>query len=324
MVMTRAIRLACLATMILAMPHAIAADFPTKPITLVLGFAPGGPSDVMGRILARKLEQVVGQPVVIDNRAGAGGNLAGEFVARATPDGHTIMLGTNGILAVNASLYRKINYDPAKDFQPITLVGEQPNIIYVHPSVPATTLAELVAYAKANPDKLNFASGGNGTSAHLAGELLKTEAKFSMVHIPMKGTGPALQNVLAGHVQIGISSIAPVIAHIQSGALRPLAVTSLKRSGPLPAVGTIAELMIPGFEATSWHGIVAPAGISKDITATLHRAMMTTLHDAEVRKRLDGLGIDIIANTPEQFASYIKAEVPKWAAIIKASGATAD
>lgn len=310
--------------MILAMPPALAADFPAKPITLVLGFAPGGPSDVMGRILARKLEQVVGQPVVIDNRAGAGGNLAGEFVARATPDGHTIMLGTNGILAVNASLYRKINYDPAKDFQPITLVGEQPNIIYVHPSVPATTLAELIAYAKANPDKLNFASGGNGTSAHLAGELLKTEAKFSMVHIPMKGTGPALQNVLAGHVQIGISSIAPVIAHIQSGALRPLAVTSLKRSGPLPAVGTIAEQMIPGFEATSWHGIVAPAGISKDITATLYRAMMTTLNDPDVRKRLDGLGIDIIANTPEQFASYIKAEVPKWAAIIKASGATAD
>lgn len=310
--------------MVLATSYAIAADFPAKPITLVLGFAPGGPSDVMGRILARKLEQVVGQPVVIDNRAGAGGNLAGEFVARATPDGHTIMLGTNGILAVNASLYRKINYDPAKDFQPITLVGEQPNIIYVHPSVPATTLAELVAYAKANPHKLNFASGGNGTSAHLAGELLKTEAKFSMVHVPMKGTGPALQNVLAGHVQIGISSIAPVIAHIQSGALRPLAVTSLKRSGPLPTVGTIAELMVPGFEATSWHGIVAPAGISKDITATLHRAMMTTLNDADVRKRLDTLGIEIIANTPEQFASYIKAEVPKWAAIIKASGATAE
>jgi tripartite-type tricarboxylate transporter receptor subunit TctC len=324
MTMTRIFQLACIAAIVLAGPHAVASDFPTKPITLILGFSPGGPSDVMGRILARKLEQVVGQSVVVENRAGAGGNIAGEYVARATPDGHTIMLGTNGILAVNASLYRKINFDPAKDFQPITLVGEQPNIIYVHPTVPASSLAELVAYAKANPSKLNFASGGNGTSAHLAGELLKTEAKFNMVHVPMKGTGPALQNVLAGHVQIGISSIAPVIAHIQGGALRPIAVTSLKRSGPLPAVGTVAELMIPGFEATSWHGIVAPAGVSKEVIATLYRAMMTTLNDADVRKRLDGLGIDIIANTPEQFASYIKAEVPKWAAIIKASGATAD
>lgn len=322
--MTRVIYFACLAAIVLAVPHAIAADYPTKPITLVLGFSPGGPSDVMGRILARKLEQVVGQPVVVENRAGAGGNIAGEFVARATPDGHTLMLGTNGILAVNASLYHKIGYDPAKDFQPITLVGEQANVVYVHPSVPANTLAELVAYAKANPGKLNFASGGNGTSAHLAGELLKTEAKFNMVHVPMKGTGPALQNVLAGHVEIGISSVAPVIAHIQGGALRALAVTSLKRTGPLPTVGTVAELLIPGFEATSWHGIVAPAGISTEVTASLHRAMMTTLNDPEVRKRLDSLGVDVIGNTPEAFAAYIKSEVPKWAAIIKASGATAD
>ncbi len=322
--MTRVIYFACLAAIVLAVPHAIAADYPTKPITLVLGFSPGGPSDVMGRILARKLEQVVGQPVVVENRAGAGGNIAGEFVARATPDGHTLMLGTNCILAVNASLYHKIGYDPAKDFHPITLVGEQANVVYVHPSVPANTLAELVAYAKANPGKLNFASGGNGTSAHLAGELLKTEAKFNMVHVPMKGTGPALQNVLAGHVEIGISSVAPVIAHIQGGALRALAVTSLKRTGPLPTVGTVAELLIPGFEATSWHGIVAPAGISTEVTASLHRAMMTTLNDPEVRKRLDSLGVDVIGNTPEAFAAYIKSEVPKWAAIIKASGATAD
>ncbi len=315
---------ACFAAILLFTLPVMSADYPTRPIAFVLGFAPGGPSDVMGRILARKLEQVVGQPVVVENRAGAGGNIAGAYVARAAPDGHTIMLGTNGILAVNASLYRQINYDPAKDFQPITLVGEQANVIYVHPSVPANTLAELVAYARGNPDKLNFASGGNGTSGHLAGELLKTETRINMHHIPMKGTGPALQNVLAGHVQIGISSIAPVIAHIQSGALRALAVTSLKRSGPIPGVGTVAELMIPGFEATSWHGIVAPAGIPKDVTIALHRAMTTTLNDPDVRKRLDSLGVDVIGNTPEEFAAYIKSEVPKWAAIIKASGATAD
>ncbi|MFM9887158.1 MAG: Bug family tripartite tricarboxylate transporter substrate binding protein, partial [Burkholderiales bacterium] len=221
--MRQLVHLACCAAILLFTPPVMSADFPNRPIALVLGFAPGGPSDVMGRILARKLEQVVGQPVVVENRPGAGGNIAGEYVARAAPDGHTILLGTNGILASNFSLYRKISYDPAKDFQPITLVGEQANVLYVHPSVPATTLVEFVAYAKANPDKLNFASGGSGTSAHLAGELLKTEAKISMQHVPMKGTGPALQNVLAGHVQVGISPVAPIGAHIQSGALRALA-----------------------------------------------------------------------------------------------------
>ncbi len=322
--MKRSVQLVCFAAIFVFTPPVMSADFPAKPISFVLGFAPGGPSDVMGRILARKLEQVLGQPVIVENRPGAGGNIAGEFVARATPDGHTLLLGTNGILASNFSLYRKISYDPAKDFQPITLVGEQANVLYVHPSVPANTLAEFVAYAKANPDKLNFASGGSGTTAHLAGELLKTEGKFNMQHVPMKGTGPALQNVLAGHVQVGISPVAPIGAHIQSGALRALAVTSLKRTGPLPTVGTVAELLIPGFEATSWHGIVAPAGISKEVTTALHRAMMATLNDPDVRKRLDSLGIDVIGNTPEAFADYIKSEVPKWAAIIKASGATAD
>jgi len=298
-----------------------AADYPTRPVTLVLGFAPGGPSDVMARIFGKKLEQVIGQAVVIENRPGAGGNVAAEMVVRAASDGYTLLLGNTGILAANISLFKKINYDPAKDFSPITLVGEQPNVIYVHPSVQAGSLAELIAVAKANPGKISYATGGHGTSPHLAGELLKTEAKIEIVHVPYRGTGPALQDVLAGHVQMGISSIAPIGPHLQSGALRPLAVTGLKRTALLPNIPTIAELAIPGFEATAWHGLVAPAGTPKDVIATLYRAMMTTLNDPEVRKSLTDLGLDVAGSTPDELAAYIKTEIPKWDAIIKASGA---
>jgi tripartite-type tricarboxylate transporter receptor subunit TctC len=308
---------------LLCAPQAIpAAEYPTRPVTLVLAFAPGGPSEVMGRIFGKKLEQVIGQPVVIENRPGAGGNVAAELVVRAPADGYTLLLGNTGILAANASLYKKINYDPVRDFSPITLVGSQPNVLYVHPSVPARSLAELIALAKANPGKINYATGGHGTSPHLAGELLKTEAKIDIVHVPYRGTGPALQDVLAGHVQMGISSIAPIGPHVQSGALRPLAITGLKRTALLPDIPTIAELAMPGFEATSWHALVAPAATPKEVIATLHRAMMATLSDPEVRKSLTALGMDVAGNTPDELAAYIRSEIPKWAAIVKASGAT--
>jgi tripartite-type tricarboxylate transporter receptor subunit TctC len=301
-----------------------AADYPTRPVTMVLGFAPGGPSDVVARLVARKLEQVIGQPVVVENRPGAGGNVAGEMVARAAPDGHTLLLGTNGILATNVSLYKKVGFDPAKDLVPITLVGAQANVIYVNPAMPVRTLSELTAYAKANPGKVSYASGGHGTAAHLAGELLKSEAKIDIVHVPYRGTGPALQDVLAGHVAMGISAVAPVGEHIKNGALRPLAVTTLTRTASLPDIATVAELGLPGYEATTWHGLVAPAGTSSEIVATLHKAMMTTLNDAEVRKSLTDLGVDVAGNTPAEFGAYIRAEIPKWAAIVKASGASLD
>jgi tripartite-type tricarboxylate transporter receptor subunit TctC len=303
---------------------AFAADYPTRPVTMVLGFAPGGPSDVVARIVARRLEQVLGQPVVVENRAGAGGNVAGEMVARAAPDGHTLLLGSNGILATNVSLYKKIGFDPAKDFAPITLVGAQANVIYVNPAMPARTLAELIAFAKANPGKVSYASGGHGTTAHLSGELLKTEAKIDIVHVPYRGTGPALQDVLAGHVGMGISAVAPVGDHIKNGTLRPLAVTTLTRTALLPDIATVAELAVPGFEATTWHGLVAPAGTSAEIVGTLHRGMMTTLNDPQVRKALTDLGVDVAGNSPVEFGAYIRAEIPKWAAIVKASGASLD
>jgi tripartite-type tricarboxylate transporter receptor subunit TctC len=301
-----------------------AADYPARPVTMVLGFAPGGPSDVVARLVARKLEQVIGQPVVVENRPGAGGNVAGEAVARAAPDGHTLLLGTNGILATNVSLYKKVGFDPAKDFAPITLIGAQANVIYVNPALPARTLSELIAYAKANPGKVSYASGGHGTAAHLAGELLKSEAKIDIVHVPYRGTGPALQDVLAGHVAMGISAVAPVGEHIKNGTLRPLAVTTLTRTALLPDIATVAELAIPGYEATTWHGLVVPAGTSPEIVATLHKAMMTALNDGEVRKSLTDLGVDVAGNTPAEFGAYIRAEIPKWAAIVKASGASLD
>jgi tripartite-type tricarboxylate transporter receptor subunit TctC len=320
--MNKGIAVAIAVLVVCCAGQAPAADYPSRPVTLVLGFPAGGPSDVMARVFGRKLEQVLRQPVVIESRPGAGGNIAGEMVARATPDGHTLLLANSGILAANVSLYKRTGFDPEKDFAPITLVGEQPNVLVVHPTAPARTLAELIAFARQNPGKLSFASGGHGISGHLAGELLKTEAKIDIVHIPYRGTGPALQDVLAGHVPMNFSSISPVLPHIQSGALRALAVTSLKRTALLPEVVTIAESGFPGFEATAWHALVAPAGTPKEVIATVHRAMLATLRDADVRKPLTDLGVDLVGNTPDELAAYIKAEIPKWAAIIKASGAT--
>ena len=305
-------------------PAAVAADYPVRPVTLVVAFTPGGPSDVLSRIVGKKLEQLLGQPFVIENRPGAGGNVAAEQVARAGADGHTLLMGNNSILATNAALYKKINFDPETDFAPISLIGSQANILVVNPQLPVRTMAELIAHAKANPGKVNYASSGHGAAAHLAAELFKAEAKVDIVHVPYRGTGPALQDVLAGHVAMGISAVAPVGEHIKNGALRPLAVTTLTRTALLPDIATVAELGLPGYEATTWHGLVAPAGTSSEIVATLHKAMMTTLNDAEVRKSLTDLGVDVAGNAPAEFGSYIRAEIPKWAAIVKASGASLD
>jgi tripartite-type tricarboxylate transporter receptor subunit TctC len=298
-----------------------AADYPTRPVTLVVAFTPGGPSDVLARILGKKLEQILGQPFVIENRPGAGGNVAAEQVARATPDGYTLLNGNNSILATNAALYRKINFDPQADFAPISLIGSQASILVVNPQVKANSMAELIALAKANPGKINFASSGYGAAAHLAGELFKAEAKIDIVHVPYKGAAPALQDVIAGHVQMMFATAASVVGHIRSGQVRPLAVTTLKRTPVVPDIPTIDELGIKGFDATTWHGLVAPAKTPKDVVATLNRATVQALHDPAVVKQLADLGVDITASTPQEFAAYITSEIPKWTAIIKASGA---
>jgi tripartite-type tricarboxylate transporter receptor subunit TctC len=298
------------------------ADYPTRPITLVLGFPPGGPSDLMARIFGKKLEQILGQPIVIESRPGANGNMAGEMVAHAAPDGYTLLLANSGMLAANVSLYKRTGFDPEKDFSPVTLVGAQANVLVINPSLPTRTLAELIAFAKTNPGKISFASGGHGSSQHLAGELLKREAKIDILHVPYRGIAPALQDVIAGHVTMMFSSVSAVLGHIQSGSIRPLAVTTLQRTALLPEIPTIAESGFPGFEATGWHALVAPAGTPKEVIARLHGAMLITLGDPDVRNSLTHLGVDIVGSSPDELAAYIQAEIPKWAAMIKASGAT--
>jgi tripartite-type tricarboxylate transporter receptor subunit TctC len=316
--------LAGVALLAWAVPAAPAADYPTRPVTLVVAFPPGGASDVLARILGRKLEQVLAQPFVIDNRPGAGGNVAAEAVAHAAPDGYTLLAGNNAILATNAALYKKINFDPVADFAPVGLIGSQANILVVSPGVPVKSMAELIALAKANPGKLNFASSGRGLAAHLAGELFKAEAKIDIVHVPYKGAAPALQDVIAGHVQMMFATVSSVVSHIQDGKVRPLAVATLKRTAVLPDIPTMDELGLKGFDATTWHGLVAPVRTPSDVVVALNRALTATLADAGVKKSLGDLGVDIIGGTPEAFAAYIKSEIPKWTAIIKASGAKLD
>jgi tripartite-type tricarboxylate transporter receptor subunit TctC len=320
--MKKFMMLAAACAMLMCAAQAVSAQtYPSRPVTLVLGFAPGGPSDVMARVFSKKLEQVLGQPVIIENRTGAGGNIAGEMVARAAPDGYTILLANSGILAANAALYKRTGFDAQKDFTPITRVGAQANVLVINPGLPAKSLKEFIAYAKSNPGKISYASGGHGSSPHLAAELLKTEAKLDILHVPYKGTGPALTDIIAGHVQMMFASVSPTKPHIETGKVRALAVTTLERTALLPNVGTVAELAIPGFEATAWHALVGPAKLPKDVLAKLHSAMMTTLKDPGVSKQLTSLGLDLMPTTPEELAAYIKVEKPKWEALIKASGA---
>src|ERR1700754_739408 len=307
-----------------AVPTALAADYPVRPVTLAVAFTPGGPSDVLSRIVGKKLEQLLGQPFIIENRPGAGGNVAAEQVARATADGHTLLMGNNSILATNAALYKKINFDPERNFAPISLVGSQANILVVNPNVPAKTMAELITLLRANPGKFNYASSGHGAAAHLAAELFKAEAKVDIVHVPYKGAAPALTDVIAGHVQIMFATAASVVPHIQSGRVSALAVTPLKRTAVFPELATIDELGLKGFDATTWHGLVAPAKTPREIVVRLHKATVEALNDPAVRKSLGDLGVDIVGDTPEEFAAYIKAEIPKWTAIVKASGAKLD
>jgi len=309
---------------IAATTSVLAAEYPIRPVNLVVAFTPGGPSDVIARILGKRLYELLGQPFIIENRPGAGGNIAAEAVAAAAPDGYTLLMGNNSILATNASLYKKLNYDPEKDFEPISLIGTQANILVVNPALPVNNMAELIALARAKPGQLNFASSGHGAAAHLAGELFKTEAKVDIVHVAYKGAAPALQDVVAGHVHMMFATAASAVGLIRDGKVRALAVTTPKRTAILPEIPTVAELGIPGFDANTWHGLVAPAGASSEVIGTMHFAVVTALNDPDVRKSLMDLGVDVVGSTPKEFDAYIKAEIPKWSAVVKASGARLD
>ena len=298
-----------------------AAGYPTRAVNLVVAFTPGGPSDVLARIVGRQMEKILGTTFVIDNRPGGAGNIAAETVAHAAADGYTLLMGNNGLLATNQSLFKKLNFDGERDFAPISLIGSQPNILVVNPKFPATSMAELIAYAKANPGKLNYANSGFGAAAHLSAELFKSEAKVDIVSVSYKGAAPALQDLIAGHTQVMFATSASVVGFLKSGTLRPLAVTTLKRFSLMPELPTVAELGLPGFDATTWHGLVAPAGTPRDVIDTLNRAAVQALRDPDTLRQLHDLGVEVGSSTPADFAAYIKSEIPKWAAVVKASGA---
>jgi len=308
----------------LAAALACAQTYPTKPIRLVVPFPPGGATDILARDVAQKLTEAWGQSVIVDNRPGAGGNIGSELVAKSAPDGYTLEMGTVGTHAINASLYAKMPYDHVKDFTPVILVAGVPNVLVVNPSVPANSVGELITYAKANPGKLNFASSGNGTSIHLSGELFKVMAGVQITHIPYKGSAPALQDLLAGQVQMMFDNLPPSLPQIKAGKLRALAVTSATRAPALPDVPTLAESGLPGFEASSWFGILGPAGTPAPIVTKLNAEIAKWLATPEAKEKLAKQGANAAGGTPDDFAKHIAAETAKWAKVVKDSGAKID
>ncbi len=320
-----AVRALCVLTLLAAAAfNAAAQSYPAKPVRFVIAFSPGGPSDILTRFIGGKLAQATGQPFVFENRPGAGGNVAGEYVAKAPPDGYTLLMGNNSILATNASLYKKMNFDPVKELAPVALIASQPNILVVHPSLPVKSVKELTVFLKARPGQVNYASSGSGAAAHLAAELFKSMAGVSMVHIPYKGAGPALIDMLTGQCQVMFATALSVQPHLQSGRLRPLAVTTAKRSPTFPELPTVAEAGVKGFEATTWHGVVVTAGAPQAVIDRLNAEINKILQMPDVRERLSSQGAEIIGGTPREFAAYIQSEIPKWAKVIRDSGATSD
>jgi len=298
---------------------AFAQDYPSKPIRMIAPFPTGGGTDIVARIIAQRLSEKTGRQVVVENRPGAAGAIGTESIARATPDGYTIGMVTSASLAINPSLYRKTGYDPIKDFAPITHVASYSYIVMAHAGFPPRTFKELVAYARENPGKINFASSGSATL--LAGALLKSMAGIQMTDIPFNGGAPALIQLLGGHVDITmVSGLGQVNQHMKAGTVRPIAVTSLKRSSDLPEVPTIAESGLPGFDVSVWYGMVAPAATPREIVSKLNAQIVGILKTPEVRDRVLAAGSEVVASSPEQFAPFIRAEALKWAKVVKDAG----
>jgi tripartite-type tricarboxylate transporter receptor subunit TctC len=297
-----------------------AQDFPTRPITLVIPFAPGGSTTIVGRGVAEKMSTLLGEKIIVDNRPGAGGTVGTRAVAKSEPDGYTLVLGYTGTLAIGPSLYKNVGYDPRKDFAPIGMIGNAPNSLVVNPSFPAKTLAELIAYAKANPGTVNFGSAGAGTASHITGEYFARAAGITLVHIPYKGTGPALTDLLGGHIPMAFAPIPASHTNVTAGKLRALAVTSTQRSGLLPDVPTIAESGLPGFDASLYYGLAAPAGTPRPIIDKLNKALRDALASDEVKRQLGNDGTDITPGSPEDYAALIDKDEKKWAQLVKASG----
>jgi tripartite-type tricarboxylate transporter receptor subunit TctC len=310
----------------LGLPAAPAAaqDYPHRPITLVVPFPPGGSTTIVARIVADKMSEALGQSIVVDNRGGAGGTVGSRAVAKSAPDGYTILLGYTGTLAIAPTLYGNVGYDPRKGFEPIGRIGTAPNTLVVHPSIPVHSVAELIAYAKANPGKLNYGSAGIGTVSHVCGEYFATAAGVKLTHIPYKGTGPAITDLLGGHIPMAFAPVPATHENVKAGKLRMLAVTSAIRSTLLPDVPTIAEAALPGFEAVLRYGFVAPPGTPPAIIERLNAALNTALKSEDVRARLAVDGAEPLPSTPAEYGADIDREETQWSQVVKASGAKAE
>ena len=295
---------------------AAAQAYPTKPITIVVPFSAGGTTDILARLVGQYLTTELGQPVVVDNKAGAGGNIGGALAAKAPADGYTLFMGTVGTHAINAALYKKMPFDHVKDFAPLSRVANVPNLLVAHPSQPFKTVPEMIAYAKANPGKINFGSPGNGASPHLSGELFKSMAKVELTHIPYKGSAPAVSDLLGNQIAIMFDNMPSVIPHVRSGKLRAIAISTAQRSPELPDVPTIAEAGVPGYEAMSWFGLFAPAATPKPVLDKLSAALSKVLANPEVQKKISAQGGETVNETPAQFAAFIRSETTKWGKVL--------
>ena len=301
-----------------------AQSYPSKSIRYVVPYAPGGSTDIVARVLAIKLSEAMGQQVVVDNRPGAGGAIGADIVAKSPPDGYTMVTAVTSIMAINQFLYRKLPYDPEKDFAPVTQVGSLPLILVIHPSLPAKNVREFIAIAKAKPGQLNYGSSGVGTATHMTTELFKAMAGVDLVHIPYKGSGQVMGDVIGGQLALIFDQIVSSLPHVHGGKLRMLAITSAKRFPSLPDLPTIAESGVPGYESISWAGVAVPAGTPKEIVARLHAEIVKVLAMPDIRERFLRDGIETIGSTPEQFSEHIRRERIKWAKVVKDSGAKAD
>ncbi len=301
-----------------------AATFPAKPVRFIAPFPPGGSTDLLARLVAIKLTEAWGQQVTVENRGGAGGTIGVELAARAAPDGYTIVMGHVGTFGFNPTLYPKLPYDAIRDFAPITVLATVPNGMAVHPSLPVKTARDFVALAKAKPGELLYASGGSGSASHLAGEYFKLLTKIDMVHVPYKGTGPAMISMISGQTTMTITGMVALMPHVKSNRLKLLGVATMKRLSIMPDIPTINESGVPGYDANQWYGVLTQAAVPRDIIAKLHADFVKVLARPDVKERLAADGAEPVANTPEQFAAHIKAEIARWAPVVKASGAKPD
>lgn len=320
----RTLRCLIIGAMLLVPMSTWSQDYPTKPIRLIIPFAPGGTNDIYGRLIGARLSEALRQQVVIDNRPGAGGSIGADLAAKSPSDGYSLVIGHIGTLAVNPTLYPKLPYDPVKDFQPLSMLAKVANILVVHPSLPAKSVKELIALAKAKPRALVYGSGGIGGAGHLATEYFKMMAKINIVHVPYKGTGPALIDLLAGQTQLVFAGVPGIAPHVKAGKLRALGVSTVKRLAAFPLLATIDEAGVPGYEATQWYGVLAPTGTPQPIVAKLNGAIVSALETAQMRERLAADGSEPFGSTPAEFLDFIKKEIVRWAPVIKAAGMRAE